>query len=405
MSWNDYDMEKAIDRYYGDYKRGIFGKKYTIGLFIYPSRIYGTGILFEDGKLDGVSTSYDITYMAIRKIYEEKIDGDMGIIIEYVKDSVVVRNNILKIALMGIEDRAKWIRLLEETKKTLLDKNMEAEVQKKEIEEKERLQLEEDERKASQFYLDCYNFHIDEDTPIYNLYQEKNRVALIYIAKDKSLNFLKIDGYNQEESNGVIPFEKIHYYEKAGNIHYVTDIHGTYSSYGGSVTGGSYSMLATAGGGLLFGMMGMAAGALLTYKAAKTEAVATNFQIDSDAKKIDERSVMLNFYSDLKRQYIDIELPNDCYNFLQTHLAEKRYNIVLELEKKAAVEQASGQIENRETPQISSNAPVEAISAHQGEDSMESFKQKVNKLKMLKESGILTEEEFNIEKAKLLDTI
>ena len=117
-------------------------------------------------------------------------------------------------------------------------------------------------------------------------------------------------------------------------MHYISEIHGDYSSYGGSVVGGNFSKLATLGGGLLFGMMGMTAGALLTYKPSQTEGVKTNFSFDSNIKQIDTRNVILNFYSDAKKQYIDIELPNDINNFLQTHLPEKKYNIVSELEKK-----------------------------------------------------------------------
>ena len=141
-------------------------------------------------------------------------------------------------------------------------------------------------------------------------------------------------GYTQEESNGVISFEDIHYYEKAGEIHYVTDIRGSCSNYGGSITGGNISKLAAAGGGLLFGMLGMAAGALLTYKPAEIKSGGTQFDINSDVKVVVSRCVILKFYSETQIQYLDIELPADIYNFLQTHLPEKKYNIVLELEKR-----------------------------------------------------------------------
>ena len=228
--------------------------------------------------------------------------------------------------------------------------------------------------------------------------RERYKLATIYIGKDRSLNFLKIDGYGKEESNGTIPFEKIHYYEKAGTIHYVADVHGSYSSYGGSVTGGNFSKLATVGGGLLFGMMGMTAGALLTYKPAQTNSGTTRFEIESNAKKIDERSVILNFYSDTKKQYIDIELPADIYNFLQTYLPEKKHNIVLELEKKAAVQQASKQIESGEVLRVITDNPQNEIVNNQ----METFKIKVEKLKIMRDADLLTEEEFKAEKAQLL---
>ena len=302
---------------------------------------------------------------------------------------------------MGITEKEKWIDLIKTTKENLAEKNRKAEEDKKARELQAKLESEKKENDALSFYTSCYDFHISEDTPSYELLRERYKLATIYIGKDRSLNFLKIDGYGQEESNGTIPFEKIHYYEKAGNIHYVTDIHGSYSSYGGSVTGGNFSKLATVGGGLLFGMMGMTAGALLTYKPTQTKGATTKFEIESDAKKIDERSVILNFYSDTKKQYIDIELPADIYNFLQTYLPEKKHNIVLELEKKAAVQQASKQIESGEVLRVASdNVQKELV-----DNQMEAFKIKVEKLKMMRDADLLTEEEFKAEKAKLLELL
>lgn len=159
-------------------------------------------------------------------------------------------------------------------------------------------------------------------------------LACIYIDKNKGLNFLGIDGNVLEDNNANIPFEKIHYYEKAGSIHYTTAINASNSSFGGSITGATISKTGTLIGGLLFGTMGMAAGAVLTHKPQKINLPETKFEITSETKTIDDRSVILNFYSDVKKQYIDIELPADIYNFLQTHLAEKKYDIVLEMEKK-----------------------------------------------------------------------
>lgn len=49
----------------------------------------------------------------------------------------------------------------------------------------------------------------------------------------------------------------------------------------------------------MFGFMGMALGAALTYKPAEQSPISTSFSIDSDIKKIDDRSVMLNIVSEL----------------------------------------------------------------------------------------------------------
>lgn len=220
-----------------------------------------------------------------------------------------------------------------------------------------------------------------------------------YIDKNKSLNLLKIDGFSQGESNACIPYDKIHYYEKAGSVHYTSDIKGEYSNFGGSFTGATVSTAASIVGGLLFGPMGMAAGALLTHKPAGTlRPGSSSFKVSSQPHKVDDRSVILNYYSDTKQQFMDIELPADIYNFLQTHLSERKYGIVLELEKNRAVmahgENRMPQIEGQELKKIETAA-----------DDAQQFEVKVKKLKILYENGILSEEEFANEKNKILNEL
>lgn len=331
------NSEKCIDFYFGEYKKGVFGKKNNIRLWIYPSTIEGIGYVIYRNELNNI-TSFKISFDNFQDVFIGKIGKNQMLFIEYFSDSVV-DNKKSYIAFPGIQDMDRWIDIIRSTKKIYYEeKERKKQLQRDEQEEKNRLAME-NEQKATKFYHECYSFHVKETTPTYQLFSDKNMVALIYIDNNKSLNFLKIDGYAEEENNGVITYNNIHYYEKAGNISYVTDIHGKYASYGGSMTGGKYSKLATVGGGLLFGVMGMAMGAALTYKPAKQEGMNTTFTIDSDIKKIDDRSIILNFYSDIKRQYIDIELPQDIYNFLQTYLPEKKYSIVDELEKKTVIYQ------------------------------------------------------------------
>lgn len=400
MSWYD-TIEREIDSFYAENTGGLFSKKFITKLIVYPTRFEVTAFPVYDGVIQKESKTFYFEYPEVKKIYEDKIDGKSGIVIEYITNSVVAGGGMEKIIILGITEKEKWVDLLRTTKENLAEKNRKEEEDKKAKELQTKLESEKRENDALSFFTSCYNFHISEDTPSYELLRERYKLATIYIGKDRSLNFLKIDGYGQEESNGIIPFEKIHYYEKAGNIHYIADVHGSYSSYGGSVTGGNFSKLATVGGGLLFGMMGMTAGALLTYKPAQTKGGTTRFELESDAKKIDERSVILNFYSDTKKQYIDIELPADIYNFLQTYLPEKKHNIVLELEKKAAVQQASKQIESGEVLRVASDNSQKDIVDNQ----MEAFKIKVEKLKMMRDADLLTEDEFRIEKEKILQML
>ena len=89
----------------------------------------------------------------------------------------------------------------------------------------------------------------------------------------------------------------------------------------------------------------------------------------------------------------DIDYRNDL---------EKKYNIVLELEKKAAIHQATDKIESGELLRVASGVGNSQLEDKQSKDSMTEFKQKVEKLKMMKDAGLLSDEEFSAEKEKLL---
>lgn len=402
---SDMFSEKCIDFYYGNYKNNFLGKKITIRLGIYPSNITGTGFPIYEQKLNNNTINFDIPFDNILNVYINSIGKTQFLCIEYISDSVVNSNSLL--AFPGMQDINKWINILTQTMQTYKEKKIIEEKTKRKNQEERNKLIIEDEKKALNFYQECYSFHIKKSTPVYQLYAEKNKTALIYIDNDKSLNFLKIDGYTQEENNGIITYDNIHYYEKAGNISYVTDIHGNYSSYVGSMTGANFSKLAAVGGGVLFGLMGMAIGTALTYKPAEQKSTNTTLSIDSDIKKIDDRSVLLNFYSDVKKQYIDIELPQDVYNFFQTYFPEKKYSIVDELEKKTVVQQSSDLIKNGN---LLKNIPKEenlsiTKSNSQSLNDMNNFKIRVEKLKMMKEAGLLSDEQFAEEQTKLLKSL
>lgn len=403
MGW---DAEKSIDYYYGEYKNGFFGKKSSIKLDIYPSQLEGTGFELYENELGKEVYSFEIAYCDVSKIYVGEIEKQKALFIEYNNRSVV-SNRKSTVVLLGMENPQKWSDLIEKTRKKFIseqEKKRQLDLQRRE--EEHRLEIEIEQR-ALNFYQDCYLFHIKDDTPTYQLFSDKYKIVLVYIDERKALNFLKIDGYAQEEYNGVITYEDLHYYEKAGNVSYVTDIHGAYSSFGGSMTGGKFSKLATVGGGLLFGFMGMALGAALTYKPAEHTPTNTSFSIDSDVKKVDDRSVILNFYSEIKKQYIDIELPQDIYNFLQTYLPEKKYGIVDELEKKTVIHRSNDLIQNGSLlkatvkPDIPSIEESEIVQANP----MDDFKQKVEKLKIMRDAGLLSDEKFEEEQNKLLGMI
>jgi len=397
-------IEKPIEIYCGKYKNGLFGKQYSINLFVYSSYIEGDAFEFYEEKLSNDTYPFEISYEAIKNIYVGEIKNEKNIIIEYKKSSVV-RDGFAQIVLMGIDEPQKWIQIIETAKEKYFDKLNKEKNKKIETEERQRQLDLQREKLASNFYQECYNYHIKKTTPTYQLFADKNKSVILYIDENKGLNFLKIDGYAEEENRGIINYNSIHYYEKAGNVHYTTDIHGNYSSFGGSMTGANFSKLATVGGGLLFGLMGMAVGAALTYKPAEQKPIETNFSIDSDIKTIDDRNVILNFYSDSKGQYVDIELPYDVYNFLSTYLPEKKYSIVDEIEKRTAIHQSAQIIERGDLLNIPVLPDMQKENEIQNENNDILFEQKIKKLKMMRDAGLLSEEEFDSKRKELLDMI
>lgn len=402
--------EKVVECFYGKYKKSILGKSYATKLFIYSTYVEGTGFLSYDNELNGEPISFYITFDEIRTISCVNVKGDSGIKIEYIsKKSVVGSATYSQVIIMGLSNSEEILMILERTSKAFTNDIKTKEVMKRQLEEAQVARLAKEQEDAEKFYKECYSFHITNgSTPVFELFKERFQSALIYIDKDRNINFLRIDGNSQEETNGVIPFMKIHYFEKVGNIHYTSEIKGSYLNFGGSITSGTFSKKAALCAGLLLGPMGMVGGALFSHKPINVEMPSTSFNISSEVKKIDDRNVLLNYFSELHKQYIDIELPAEIYNFLQTYIPEKKYNIVMELEKKSAIHQAKDQIESGTflKPPVEEDRKIEIDdNAKIKDNDLNNFKQKLEKLRLMKESGVLSEEEFNAEKMKLLDLI
>lgn len=266
-----------------------------------------------------------------------------------------------------------------------------------ELEEKESLKRTLELKKQQEFYQNTLNFHIKSDnTPQYIFEKNDNFISMVYLNESNDINFLAIDGYNKKEVNAILQYDCIHYYEKAGNIHYVSDINIDYQSkgsFGGSFQSGSMSIGAAMLGGILFGPMGMAVGAMAGYKPAEykpPEYTPEKLNVKSTIQKIDERSVILNYYSQQHKQYMDIELPQDIYNFFQTFLPKKKYDVVIELEKSQA-KQLQSSIKNTSNQQNSSYVI--------------SIKQRLKNLKELYNEELISEEEFLNRKKEILSEV
>lgn len=369
-------VEKCQEYYYGEYKKNILAKKQILKLFVYPSYLEGTCFSYNDGELSNEVTSFRITFDEIKDISLVDIKGDKGINITYQPKNTIASITKKTIIILGISQYNEAFNLIKDTQHKYIEKvRVQLEYQQLQIQER-LLRITKEEESAKQFFHDCYNYHIaTDDIPNFVLFKDNLQLALIYIDKDRNMNFLRIDGTNHEESNNIVPYSQMHYFEKAGNIHYTTDINGTYSSFGGSITGGTFSKEDAFWGYLSNGLLGMIEGALFSYKPSKIELPTTQFNISSDAMKIDDRNVIFNYYSITHKQYIDIELPADIYNFLQTYLPEKKYDIVMELEKKSTVYKATKDIENGTfLNSIEANRTIDKSDTNQVEDHMTTFK-------------------------------
>lgn len=285
-----------------------------------------------------------------------------------------------------------------------LDKNIDTYIQKLnkiEEEKKERIKRQQEREERHNAYLaelqnkynSIYNFHIHESTPVYIFNKSDMSCFVAFIGNNKSINFLYIDVQTNCEIHSMIAYDEIHYYEKAGTVHYTTSINADYTSgqyFGGSFVGSKISTGMTALGGLLFGPMGMAIGAISSYTPAEyipPTYVPSELTLTSKVNQIDDRSIILNYYSQQHKQFVDIELPQEIYNFLQTFLPDKKYAIVIEKEKQAALEKSDNTLAK------------DSIVAD------DTIAQRLQKLKNLFEMNLISENEYKERKKEILAEI
>ena len=389
-------MKKTISKsiWYGEYHYGFFKKSVTQKVIILSDSISGTYFNTSIKAEDYFKLNFD-EITSITKI--EGTDSQQGIKIHYEVNAEHLKNPTSHhVSVFGFDDCDKLIEDIMSAK-TIYRQKQEELARLRSITEEEK---QKDFEKKSEFYNACFNFHISQNSaPFYTLHKDTLQIFALYIGKDSSLNFLNIDGINNEEACTTIPYDKLHYYEKAGNIHYISTINTSASSFGGSFSGATFSKPASLISGILLGPMGMLAGALFSHKPATSTPSKSKINIQSTPEQIDARNVILNYFSDKHGQFIDIELPADTFNFLQTHLPNKKYAIVIELEKTEAVQDARATLPAyQETPQFQQNATAAS-------DDINSFRQKVEKLKIMHEAGFITNEEFDKQKSQLMKQI
>lgn len=378
-------------------KNGLFNrKKLNITLSFHDTTITGSGLkLSED--MGFVHQALNVEYNSIKN-YEEcdfengkalKIDTYVLLHGNYWNDSYIfpfepkfMTSEVIKSLEEHINNYIEKQNKIEEEKNARLRRQQEREEQHKAY-------LAE----LQQYYDSVYNFHIHESTPVYAIDKGEMSCFVAFIGEDKSINFLFIDARSNSEIHSVISYDEIHYYEKAGAVHYATTVNADYTSgqlFGGSFVGGKVSTGMAALGGLLFGPMGMAIGAMSSYTPAKYTPptyTPSKLNISSEVTKIDDRSIILNYYSQQHKQFVDIELPQEMFNFMQTFLPDKKYAIVIEKEKQAALENSVN------------NLPATA------EPAADTTIQRLQKLKSLFEMELISEEEYKERKREILAEI
>lgn len=377
-------MSKYFDTIYME-KNGLFSsQKYEITLTLSDDSLNGSAFKISDTM--GCSYKhFSANYNTISNCEECTYKNNQALRIDFV---TTINNNewtdsyILPFAIQyNIKD---IIDTIIDYKNKYIDEQAKIQELQTEREAKKKEKIE----NIHNFYTNVYNFHISENTPVYFINKNKNNCFAVYISDKKGINFLVIDAESETEIHTVIAYNEIHYYEKAGEVYYATSINANYTSsqsFGGSFVGAKVSTGAVALGGLLLGQMGMAIGALSSYKPATytpQKYTPSQLNISSEIKRIDERSVILNYYSEQHKQYIDIELPQDIYNFLQTHLPEKKYAIVIEKEKQNAI-----------------------ANEHQSNSTEDTVIQRLQKLKQLYEMELITESEYAERKKEILSEV
>lgn len=393
------EIEKCKATFLGGYKLNFW--KYLDNIIrIYDTYIHLEGITIYDNTVSDKTTSRDVDLRDIRNVSFSVYKKEKCLVVKYIGDSIVgnQESTLYFFDMNGVSGNFDDCKeMISKAVNDYKEKLRRQHIAQMEYQNEQQRQKEE----SKEFYTNCLKFHNVNNKPRFDLYikEEENKAIIVYINKDKSLNFLKVDGDAKEDEVGIISYDKIHYYEKAGNVHYVSEINGSYSSFGGSLTGATFSKKAALFSGIMFGPMGMATATLMSYKPAQQKPAETHFDLTSETKRIDERNVMLNFFSDERKQYIDVELPQEIYNFLQTYLPEKKYEIVSEVEKHTAI----NKVVDNEKMFRSSEIKV-ALPASE-KLSIDDFKEKVEKLTIMKEAGLLSDDEFQDEKTRLLSMI
>lgn len=377
------------------YERSV---EYKISPFnkvrVFAGGTYGNDMFFR-GFVNNQYTKVSFLSENIKNVEKCTYKGANAVSVSGIDEA----NNSITIYLPGLDyEEIKKEVATNKANKELARKNEETRKRER-IEREKQIEIEKQEREAAKkdYYKKNY-LSIKEQLPVYLFEETPDHVTYLAIDESKNIVFRSIDKEKLECVESVIEYKDIHYYEKAGTIHYVSNIDFSepIQSFAGSFVPAKVKLTPAVVGGLLFGPMGLAIGAMSGYKPAHFQEKDLNkVVLKSGVQTIDDRSVILNYYAGKHKQYMDVELPQDIYNFLQTHLAEKKYDIVLSVEKKTYGGTEISNTNTSDTMRIDTSAKM----------SLDDFEVAVKKLKIMFDNGLITEEEFMKKKTDFLNSI
>lgn len=384
------------------YKESVL-KSYDITM----SEVIGYRLLFE-GFSEGVYASVCFEVDNISQIDSSKFKKDKAVVVSG-KDKYNVSVSIFlpEYEVAEVENLVDKIRKEKEDyelrKKQESIKKEQERIKREQKEKEQEIERQKLKQEILLFVKEEY-LDIKEKQPIYVFEEDDAYVTFMYIDESKSIAIKSVEKLKKEMVESTIKYDDIHYYEKAGAIHYVTELNVQYQgqSFAGSFVPSKLKLTPAVVGGLLLGPMGLAVGAMMGYKPAhfeKTSNWQPEMNITSHVNKIDDRSVILNYYSEKYKQYMDIEFPQEIYNFLQTHIGEKKYDIVLEAEKKKYVSNVN------DDSSIQSIEEKSKLAIEDKKMTLEEFEVAVKKLKIMLDNNLISEEEFNTKKMELFNNI
>ena len=401
---------KVLYNYNGEYKKGLLGKK-KISATLYEDYIEGVGAEYYVGELREVPFKLNIS--DIKKVEIKEINDNKCIQIEYVSENEEERakgNSKLLLPNVAKIDEAKKVlydlvdKLFQEaTQKALLDRM---------IREKGKKYY--DEKKASYGLTGNNTYHSLKDKD----------VQYVGFSVDKSaVSVIAIDGQNQQDGKFSIAYDKVRYFGKFEKITekfdaisqlefdgVSIDISGmgsvvlTYKNVNGKfvalrMPGDIYEELEKAIPDKEYGAVIAAEKAeaerLEAERLAAEKAEAERLEAERLAKEKAEAERLAKEKAEAEKAEAEkAEAERLAKEKAEKAEAERLAKEKAEAEKAEAERLAKEKAEKEKAAAVSE--PV---------DDMVAFEKRIKKLMIMKNTGILTEAEFEAEKQKLFDLL